>query len=67
MENKPRPAIGVEQRYVDVRGAEKYTSLSRWTLARFRERGELPAIRIGAAVRFSVDDLDDFMRARRAQ
>ena len=66
MDEKAGPAGEVERRYVGVRGAEKYTGLSRWTLARARERGELPAIRIGAAVRFAVDDLDNFMRERRA-
>ncbi len=57
---------GVTRGYLNVRQAEQYTGLSRWTLARARDRGELPAIRIGAAVRLSVEDLDSFMRARRA-
>ena len=65
MEEKEGPREEVEPRYVGVRGAEKYTGLSRWTLARARERGELPVIRIGTAVRFAIDDLDNFMRERR--
>ncbi len=56
----------IERRYLSVRDAESYTGLSRWTLARARARGELPAVVVGSAVRFSVDDLDDFMKARRA-
>ncbi len=56
-----------ERRYLSVRQAERYTGLSRWTLMRAHERDdELPVIRIGSAVRFSVDDLDNFMRARRS-
>ncbi len=55
----------VERKYVSARLAEQYTGLSRWTLARAHKRGELPASRIGTAVRFSVEDLDTFMRARR--
>jgi len=56
-----------ERRYLSVRQAERYTGLSRWTLMRAHERGgELPVIRIGSAVRFSVEDLDSFMRAQRA-
>lgn len=66
MEEKVGPATEIERRYLGFRGAERYTGLSRWTLARARERGELPAVRVGAAVRFSVEDLDSFMRARRA-
>ncbi len=56
-----------ERKYLTARQAEEYTGLSRWTLMRAHARdGELPVIRVGTAVRFSVDDLDDFMRARRA-
>lgn len=56
----------VKPAYLSVREAERYTGLSRWTLMRAHERGELPVSRVGSAVRFSVEDLDSFMRARRA-
>lgn len=56
----------VERRYLNVRQAEEYTGLSRWTLARAHKRGELPMSRIGSAIRFSVEDLDEFFKSRRA-
>ncbi len=55
----------VARGYLSVRHAEVYTNLSRWTLARAHKRGELPAIRIGSAVRYAVADLDHFMTMRR--
>ena len=57
---------GVRPHYLSPREASLYTGLSRWTLARANKRGELPAIRIGAIVRFAVEDLDEFMRSRRS-
>ena len=66
MANTREQAIEVERRYLNVRQAEEYTGLSRWTLMRAHARGsELPVIRVGSAVRFSVEDLDSFMKARR--
>ena len=56
---------GIERKYLSVRDAERYTGLSRWTLARARDRGELPAVVVGRAVRYSVVDLDRFMRAQK--
>jgi excisionase family DNA binding protein len=56
----------VHPRYLSYRGASRYTGLSRWTLARANERGELPAVRYGTTVRFAVEDLDEFMRSRRS-
>ncbi len=56
----------VERKFLSVRDAERYTGLSRWTLGRARDRGELPAVVVGRAVRYSVVDLEHFMRTRRA-
>jgi excisionase family DNA binding protein len=56
----------MEQKYLSARQAEEYAHLSRWTLMRANARGELPVIRVGSAVRFSVEDLDSFMQARRS-
>ena len=55
----------VTRRYLSTKDSARYTGLSRWTIMRANERGELPAIRVGAAVRFCVDDLDAFMRERK--
>ena len=57
----------IERKYLSYRQAEQYTSLSRWTLMRAHKRGELPVSRVGSAVRFSVEDLNDFMRSRRSE
>ncbi len=54
----------VTRKYLSYQGAERFTGLSRWTLMRARERGELPATRVGTAVRFSVDRLEAFMEER---
>lgn len=56
----------IRPRYLDYRGAARYTGLSRWTLMRAHEKGVLPASRVGSAVRFAVEDLDRFMRVRRS-
>jgi len=56
----------IERRYLSYRQAEQFTGLSRWTLMRAHKRGELPVSRVGSAVRFSVEDLAEFMRSRRS-
>ena len=55
-----------ERRYLTYRDAETYTGLSRWTLLRACERGDLHKITVGATVRFDVRDLDSFMQSRRS-
>ena len=55
-----------EKRYFTYRDAETYTGLSRWTLLRAVDRGDLHKITVGATVRFDRDDLDAFMQARRS-
>ncbi len=54
-----------ERRYLDYRETTRYTGLSRWTLLRAQERGDLAAIRVGRSVRFDVNDLDRFMAERK--
>lgn len=49
------------RRYLSYDEAARYTGLSRWTLSRSHERGDLPAARVGRAVRFDTEDLDRFM------
>lgn len=55
-----------ERRYMSYRDAEHYSGLSRWTLLRACERGDLHKITVGSAVRFDREDLDEFMAARRS-
>ena len=54
-----------EARYLDYQRAAAYVGLSRFTLHRLVKAGELRAIRVGSAVRFDVNDLNEFMTARR--
>ena len=49
------------KRYLTVKEAISRTGLSRATLHRAFRRGELERIKIGAATRYDVDDLDAFM------
>lgn len=53
------------RRYLGYEQAGQYTGLSRWTLMRAHERGDLPVARIGRAVRFDMEDLDRFMADRK--
>jgi excisionase family DNA binding protein len=53
----------VEAVFVDYRGAERITSLSRWTLKRHVQAGRLRAYKPGHVVRFRVSDLIQFVEA----
>lgn len=54
-----------EKRYLDVKSAETYTSLSRWTLSRATVEGKLPQIKISPGmtgkVLYDIRDLDRFL------
>jgi len=52
--------------YVDYKGAERYTGLSRVTLWKALKRGELRASKVGSAVRFRLAELDEFMASKAA-
>jgi excisionase family DNA binding protein len=58
---QPATEQPVEAVFVDYRGAERVTGLSRWTLARHVEASRLRAFKVGSAVRFKVTDLMSFM------
>ena len=47
--------------YLDVKSACEFTSMSRRSLDYAKDRGELPYIRKGRKVLFSVDDLRAWM------
>jgi excisionase family DNA binding protein len=57
--------INPKKLLVKVKEAAEMTSLSTRTLWTLTNRGELPAVRIGRAVRYSVDDLRDWIARRR--
>ncbi len=45
----------------------EYLNISRSTLHRLRERGELHAHKFGKAVRFDRQEIDDFLRRTKQQ
>ncbi|MEM6898959.1 MAG: helix-turn-helix domain-containing protein [Pseudomonadota bacterium] len=49
------------KQYLTVKEAIKHTGLSRATLHRAFQRGDLARIKIGVATRYDVDDLDAYM------
>ncbi len=53
--------------WMDYTEAADYCGLERTTLWRAIKRGELRAGGVGRAVRFHVDDLDEFMRGEEPQ
>jgi hypothetical protein len=61
MQKKP----GAEKRFVDVKGAKEYSSLSRTTLTRATKAGKLPQIKTHPGktgkVLYDVRDLDKFL------
>lgn len=54
-----------EKRFLDVKGAETYTSLARWNLSRATKAGKLPHIKLSTAmsgkVLYDIKDLDRFL------
>jgi hypothetical protein len=58
-------AISKKSPYFDYAGAEEYTTLHRITLWRAVKAGRLKASGYGWAVRFHVQDLDEFMTSQR--
>ena len=59
-------ATTVERTYLRYSEAETYTGLHRVTLWRAVKSGRLRASGYGTAVRFRVEDLDDFMSGKNA-
>jgi excisionase family DNA binding protein len=52
----------VESLVVDVRTAAKMLGVCERTVRNLTKRGELPVIRIAGCVRYSVEDLKEFVR-----
>ncbi len=53
--------VEVRREWLSYPDAERYSGLSRVTLWRAVNRGELKAARVGRAVRISRQELEDFM------
>jgi len=50
-----------------VRAAADYLGVSRATVERLVSRGQLPVVRVGAATRYDVEDLDAFIETNRCR
>jgi hypothetical protein len=57
----PAPAL-----VVDVRGAMQMLRLGRCSVLALADRGDLPRLRFGRAVRFAVSDVEALVERRRA-
>jgi excisionase family DNA binding protein len=53
--------VEVQREWLSYPDAERYSGLSRVTLWRAVNRGELKVARVGRAARFSKRELQDFM------
>jgi excisionase family DNA binding protein len=56
---------GRRQRLVSVGAAAEYLGVSRATVERLVSRGQLPVVKVGAATRYDVEDLDGFIATNR--
>jgi len=53
-ETDPRPLMGVTS-------LGRYLEMSRWTIYRMIESGELPTIKVGGQYKFRPADIDDYL------
>jgi len=54
------------QRLMSVGAAADYLGISRATVERLVQRGDLPIVKIGRATRYDIDDLDRYVENNRA-
>ncbi len=55
----------VLQRYLSLKGAAQYTSLSYYTLREMCYLKRLPHIRVGKRILIEITDLDEYLQARK--
>lgn len=55
----------IKRRYVGSDDVCRYLGLARSTLYDYRRRGLIPHYRIGGRYRFRLDEVEDWMQARR--
>lgn len=58
------PSHAIAPAWFSYKQAVSYTGLSRCTIWRYLEQGEIEFARIGRAVKISKESLDEFMRSR---
>lgn len=55
----------VAQRYLSLKGAAQYTSLSYYNLREMCYLKRLPHIRVGKRILLEITDLDEYLQARK--
>jgi len=55
----------VAQRYLSLKGAAQYTSLSYYNLREMCYLRKLPSIKVGKRILIEIADLDEFLQARK--
>ena len=55
------------KKYLNQLDASEYLGLSKSTVSLLTSRGDLAHYRVGRAVRYTIEDLDNFMESRRIQ
>jgi len=54
-----------ESKYINQVEAAKYLGMSKSTVSLMTTRGELTCYRVGRSVRYTIQDLDNFMESHR--
>jgi len=69
MTAKSQPRVAdvesVAQRYISLKGAAQYTSLSYYNLRELCYFRKLPSIKVGKRILIEIADLDEFLQARK--
>ena len=65
--SQPRAADveSVAQRYISLKGAAQYTSLSYYNLREMCYLRRLPSIKVGKRILIEIADLDEYLQARK--
>jgi excisionase family DNA binding protein len=54
----------LEPTWLTYRDAEQLVGLSRWTLLRLSDRGQIKTVRVGRAVRINRNSLEEYLERR---
>jgi len=69
MATKYQPRVAdvesVAQRYISLKGAAQYTSLSYYNLREMCYLRRLPSIKVGKRILIEITDLDEYLQARK--
>jgi excisionase family DNA binding protein len=63
---RPSPVEAIRPLGLPILEAARYLGVSRWTVQRLRQRGELDGFHIGAAAMITTDSVDAYVARQRA-